>query len=340
MLTCIHSTVAAILLALCLISCAQALDAPSEDSKKGGGKALKNEFITLGTRGGPITSAKRSQPANALLIDDKAYLVDVGDGTAGQLAKAGIPLDAVQGIFISHLHFDHTGGLAAILGLRYQTSARHPLTIYGPPGTKETVEGLFQFMAPMMRAGYAVPGAPPLPSPQDKTIIIEMSEGKPIDIDGMRITAIENTHFSFKPGSKAHKENKSFAFRFDLKDRSIVFTGDTGPSENVEKLAKGADLLVSEMMDIDFTMENLKRSNTTRKRPVPEKVLAGIYKHLRDHHVTAKQVGEMAKRAGVKSVVVTHFSGKEDAQSLKAYTDEIAKNFTGKAIIADDLQRF
>lgn len=297
-------------------------------------------FITLGTAGGPVLDRNRSQPANALVTDEHVYLIDVGDGAAVQLAKTGIPLRSVDAIFISHLHFDHTGGLAAILGLRYQTSAREPLTIYGPPGTKESVEGIFAFMVPEMRVGYAVPGARRAPTPQETTIVVELTPNVAYNVNSMTVVAVENTHYTLPAGSEEAKLNKSYAFRFDLPDRSIVFTGDTGPSENIEKLAQGADLLVSEMMDIPLTIENIRRSNAKRVTPVPDKALESVFQHLQQHHVSAQQVGEMAASAGVKAVVVSHFAGKEDAQSQADYVAKISAVYDGDVNIAKDLDRY
>ncbi len=282
---------------------------------------------------------RRSQPSNILLTDSGNYLIDVGDGAASQLGKAKVPLRSVDSIFISHLHFDHIGGLPAIMGLRYQINAKKPLTIYGPPGTKETVDGIFAYMAPHMRVGYAVPGAPRPPTPQETTVVVEVVPGETFEVNGMTVKAVENSHFSLPEGSEAAELNKSYAYRFDLPDRSIVYTGDTGPSEAIEELARGADLLVSEMMDVPFIVDNLRRDNAKREFPAPDKVMDGVAKHLSDHHVTAKQVGEMAARAGVKEVVVTHFAGKEDAQSLEHYKADIAKGFNGEVSIASDMEK-
>jgi ribonuclease BN (tRNA processing enzyme) len=60
----------------------------------------------------------------------------------------------------------------------------------------------------------------------------------------IKVTAVENSHFNFPPESPGHGKYKSYAPRFDTPDRSIVFTSDTGPSEAVSTLAKGADMLV------------------------------------------------------------------------------------------------
>ena len=122
-------------------------------------QAPATHWITLGTQGGPMPSSARSQPANVLLTRERAYLVDVGDGAAEQLAKAGIPLGEVRAVLLSHLHFDHTAGLLGVLGLRYQTSIYAPLKIYGPPGTKDLVDGLLAAMLPTAHSGYGMPGS-------------------------------------------------------------------------------------------------------------------------------------------------------------------------------------
>ena len=104
-------------------------------------EAPRNEFITLGTIAGPVSNATRAQPANALTVNDDLYLVDAGDGAVGQLAKVGFRVEEVDGLFISHLHFDHTGGVLAVLGLQSQLNAKKPLKVFGPPGTKTFIDG-------------------------------------------------------------------------------------------------------------------------------------------------------------------------------------------------------
>jgi len=298
--------------------------------------APQTQFVTLGTMGGPVPDGQRSQPANAIVRGAGVYLVDAGDGTVGQLARAGLPLPSVRAVFLSHLHIDHIGGLAAILGLRNQTEARTVLTVYGPPGTREMVAGLVASLQPSAKAGYGIPGKPW--SPPEKTVtVIELRDGDTIRLDDMTIRAAQNTHYDFAPGSSDDRNYKSFALRFDMPDRSIAYTGDTGPSPAVERLAAGADLLVSEMIDIDATMDRVGRNSPK----MPADIKATMARHLTTHHLTPRDVGELAKRAGVKAVVVTHLAGgTPDKRPTGTYVDAIRQSFTGPVTIANDLDRF
>lgn len=293
-------------------------------------------FITLGTMGGPVPSPSRSQPANALVYQGKVYLVDAGDGTVQQLARAGIMLPRVRAVFISHLHADHTGGLSAVLALRNQTNQRDPITVYGPPGTRELVAGMIASMQPAARVGYGIPGQPWAP-PADTVTVIELGDGERTSLEGITVTAAQNSHYDFAPGSVEDRNYKSLSFRFDLPGRSIVYTGDTGPSAAVEKLAKGADLLVSEMIDMGGTMANVARNSPD----MPPQAKQQLEQHLSTHHLTPEAVGQLASRAGVKALVITHFAaGTPDPARTKGYIAEIARLYSGPVTLANDLDRF
>lgn len=293
-------------------------------------------WVTLGTMGGPMPFKGRSQPANALVWQREAWLVDCGDGATGQLAKAGLPPRAADVVFISHLHFDHTAGLAGLIGLRFQTSAPGKLAIYGPPGTRVLVDGIIASMKPAAQAGYGLPGAPAV-NPADTVTVHEMADGESVTIKGVTVSAVQNSHYSFTPGSAQDRAYKSYSYRFDLPGRSIVYTGDTGPSAAVERLGKGADVLVSELIDVEATIALVRKVTPN----LSDSEMQSMQKHLTDHHLTAEQVGDMAAKMGAKHVVVTHLAG---ATGLPGRTTDYAAIIAARAHtgvdIASDLDRF
>lgn len=293
-------------------------------------------WITLGTQGGPIPLKARSQPANVLLTRDGSYVVDAGDGVTEQLAKANVPLGQVKAVVLSHLHFDHTAGLFGIISLRWQTSIYSPLVIYGPPGTKQLIDGILAAMGPAVEAGYAYPGELHRPFEPGITVI-EIRDGASFDLGATHVRAAKNTHYTFAPGSAEDRKFESLSLRFEAPGRTIAYTGDTGPSRATETLAAGADLLVSEMIDFDRTVAEVRRASPN----MPPAALAGLQTHLRDHHLTPRQVGELARAAKVKAVVVTHISAPDlDAGRTLEYLRGIGANYAGPVVIAHDLDEF
>jgi ribonuclease BN (tRNA processing enzyme) len=313
---------AAALSALLITTTLNAADAPAAQPA--------NQFITLGTHGGPVSDRNRSEPANALIVGRAVYLVDAGDGAVQQLARAGFSVAAVRAVFISHIHIDHTGGLFGVLGLRQQMGAGGKITVYGPPGIKAMVTGLLAAIEPEARSGYGVPGEDYV-APESLVDVVELPDGAKVKFDGFTLTAAENTHYSFPKGSDMAKRYGSLSFRFDLADRSIVYTGDTGPSDAVTRLANGADLLVSELIDPKF----IETFSTKQKRS------REMHEHLTDHHINPDQVGQMAAKAKVKRVVITHLvAGRDPNVDTAPYVAGVKKWFDGPVEIADDLNRY
>jgi ribonuclease BN (tRNA processing enzyme) len=186
-------------------------------------------------------------------------------------------------------------------------------------------------------AGYGVPGEVIIP-PENTVEVIEIRDGAHVSLDGFTVTAAENSHYSFPAGSDMDKRFDSLSFRFDLPDRSIVYTGDTGPSDRVTALAKGADVLVSELIDGQVAGSLVPPANATE---AANKRFEVMKQHLSTHHLTPEQIGKMASEAKVGRVVITHLvpSRKPDV-TTESYVAEIHKSYSGPVEIADDLNRY
>lgn len=295
---------------------------------------MVSKFITLGTQGGPNVDPKRSQPANLLRVGQEPVVIDAGDGTAERLAQAGVNVSSVRTIFLSHLHLDHTAGMQALIGLRWMTNAPGMLTVYGPPGTDALVSGLLASMAPAQAAGFGYPGSS-MPDAAAGIRVVELRGDLPVLLPWGKIRAVRNSHYSFAHDTPEAEKNVSLSYRFELPDRVIVYTGDTGESDAVATLAKGADLLVSEVIDLDYFYAHPPFAPGT-----PDAVRNGVMRHLEEHHLTPAQVGRIASAAHVAKVVLTHLSGCEDQANPTRCISGVRAAYSGPVEQAEDLKVF
>ena len=293
------------------------------------------KFITLGTAGGPTPKPHRMPPAHAVAYDGVTILVDCGEGAFQQLRRAGFDPKQVHELFITHHHFDHIGSLFACLGLNMMMHRDKPMNIYGPPGTSEILEHLIAACDIPQATGYGVPGQT-LPHPRDFIVSRDIQPGDVFDIDGTRISCCENTHYRSED-QFGNKGPVSLSYRFDMPDRSMVFTGDTGPCRALEDLAKGADLLVGELFDADIVIKHLRARNPD----MSDKALQQMSQHFTEHHLTPEDLGELASRAGVKQLVAVHipFHTKSAGEDAK-YVKRISAKFSGSVTISEDLAAY
>jgi ribonuclease BN (tRNA processing enzyme) len=167
-----------------------------------------------------------------------------------------------------------------------------------------------------------------------KVAVVEIVDGEKFSVDDVKITAAENSHYGFQPGTANYKAYQSLSFRFDMSDRSIMFTGDTGPSDAVQELAKGADLLVSEITDPDAELASLKAERTD----IPFFAYPVLKKHFEVQHLTADAVGKLAAGAGVRSLVLTHNPMPDNLIPQARVT--ITKHYGGPVAFAKDLDNY
>jgi ribonuclease BN (tRNA processing enzyme) len=155
----------------------------------------------------------------------------------------------------------------------------------------------------------------------------------------VKVTAVENTHFHFQPGTPPYGKYKSYSYRFETPDRVVFFTGDTGPSDAVVELAKGADLYVTETTSPEGVVEVFKKSGIWQAKTPAEQ--EGFLRHMHEEHVTPEDIGKMAAKAGVKAVVMTHLGPSTNPdEEYQRYVDEAKKYYSGPITLAKDLMKF
>jgi len=292
-------------------------------------------LITLGTAAGPSTRPERAQSSNLLTVNGTHYIVDAGDGVARRLAQAGINTREVGTIFITHHHDDHTAGLGTLMSLAWNRQRTKPIHVYGPPRTEELVKAAVQYFTISAEIRIAEGG---------RTIPIaqvffghDVGTGVIYQDANIKVTAVENTHFAFHKGPAAGK-HKSYSYRFETPARVIVFTGDTGPSDAVTELAKGADLLVTETSSAEDRKQNM--INNGRWQAMTPAEQAGIMRQVTQGHMTLDVIGRMATDAKVKTVVLTHLTNRFGTDDYTPWAQEVKKHFSGQVLVAKDLMEF
>ncbi len=275
----------------------------------------------------------RAQSSNLLLVEGKPILVDSGAGVLRQLKLAGFNATDIETVVISHLHQDHISGLGALLGLRWQQTARKDLTIYGPPGIDKVVKGLLDAMQPSIAVAEHEPMAGTDPNKIVHVKIVK--SGDTFDIGGVQVKAIQNSHFDEEPTKHMENGTESLSYRFTYKNYSIGFTGDTGPCAQCAELFKEADMLVSEVLDLP------KMEVFIKGLPMPDKFKRSMVEHFKIQHLTPQEAGKLATEFGVKTLVFTHIGvpGPTD-KFLDDLIGGAQETFKGKVLVAHDMDKF
>lgn len=268
----------------------------------------------IGTQGGPGVTVQRAGPSSLLTIRGKNYLIDAGIGAARRLAEAKVPLANLSVIFITHPHNDHTADLPGILAL--YAGRQHPLEIIGPPRIADFVAGVRRILS-INEEIRAEQGGASVADAEAMYKSREVQPGLVYSDENVKVTAKENAHFHFQAGSKA-SANKSYAYRFQTPHKVIVFTGDTGEDPTLAKFAEGADILICEMVS----------PSVLRGRLLTDF-------HMVHEHLSPTQVGQLARDAKVKMLVLSHLVGADPAD-----VTEIKKWYSGEVVLGEDLKVF
>lgn len=297
-------------------------------------KTGDTRLILLGTGGGPTPLPGRNQPASVLVVKGTPYVIDAGNGVARQLMRAGIGTHEVGHIFVTHHHDDHTADLGTLMGLAYSNGRTTESQAWGPPGTEEMVRAFAAYFGPSSRVRRAFSGGKGAPEELFRGHDIN-GAGEVYRDDKVAVSCVENTHYP-NAGRKDGRHYLSLSYRFETADRVVVFSGDTSSSEALTELARDADVLVHEVIDAQRTAELFKAKFARQGRP-PEAAKALIEKVI-SIHATQEEVGQIAARANVGTLVLNHFvPGYDPQETDEDWTAGVRKHFDGKVIVGTDL---
>lgn len=277
----------------------------------------KSRLILLGTGGGPTPKPNRSAPAQVIMVGDRAYVIDCGDGVARQLVMAGISLSSLSGLFITHHHSDHNADYGNLLLLSWAANLSKPVQAWGPPPLKRMTQLFLELNHVDISTRIADEGRPSL---ADMIVPHEISTGGLVMQDqGVKVTAALVDHPPISP---------AFAYRFDCPDRSIVLSGDTRASDRLIALARGADILVHEALYLP-ALEQLIATEPNAK---------SLREHLLASHTPVADVGRVATEAGVKTLVLSHLvPGGYPFIKDEVWLEAVRPYFSGTIIIGRDL---
>jgi ribonuclease BN (tRNA processing enzyme) len=287
-------------------------------SPSGFAQAPRTRLVLLGTGGGPRVTAKgRAKPATLIIVNNVPYVVDCGDGVALQLVRAGVALDALRYVFITHHHSDHNLDYGNLIYDAWAAGLRTPVDAYGPAPLKVITETYWQLNRFDIETRIADEGRIDL---RKLVTAHEFSEPGPVMQNAdVRVSCARVRHPPIK---------EAYAYRFDCADRSIVISGDTTVSPELVALAKGADVLVCEAMHLGG-LENLLKK-------VPN--AATLREHLLASHIVTEDIGKLAAEAGVKTLVLSHLVPSDDPSITDAMWEEgVRKHYGGTIVVGRDL---
>jgi len=295
------------------LSAAAALTAPAAFAQAA---KPRTRIVFLGTKGGPRVGLGRSNPANLVVVNDTPFVIDCGMGVSRQLVAAGVPLETVRYIFISHHHSDHNLEYGNLVYNAWATGLSTPIHSFGPKGIEAMTKTFFELNRFDIETRIEDEGRPDL----RKLLIAKdiTEDGVVLQTAGVKITAFRTPHPPI---------TDNFAYKFETPDGVVVFSSDTNYNPQLAEFAKRADVLVHEALYLPWVDRLVTRVKNG----------ATLKKHLLESHTAAEDVGRIADAANVKVLVMSHLVPDDPDVTDDDWRSEAAKNFKGRIVVARDL---
>jgi ribonuclease Z len=266
--------------------------------------------ITLLGTGSPIPDANRAGPSTLVQSAGASLLVDCGRGVLMRLTAAGLLPPMLHAVLVTHLHSDHLSDLNDVITTHWIMSpVSTPLELYGPPRLQEVVDGLLAMLAPDI--GYRIAHHDDL-TEGPIVNVTEVAPGDEFEVGSAAIRVGATDHRPVEP---------TVAYRVEDDGRSAVLGGDGVPCEGLDELCRGADAYVQTVLREDIV------------RMVPN----ARFQDILDYHSSVQDAARTAARAGVGTLVLTHYIPGLAAGQEGEWRALAAEHFSGRVVLGDDL---
>ncbi|HCB37490.1 MAG TPA: ribonuclease Z [Acidimicrobiaceae bacterium] len=293
--------------------------------------------VTLGGTGSPLPDAARAGPMTLVEAGPDAdadaaaggqgapagtastgnptrLMFDAGRGAVMRLAAAGLFPVQLDAVLLTHLHSDHICALNDVITTHWVMTLdpQHRLPIYGPRRTTEMVDGLMAMLAPDVEFRLAhhrdLEWAP-------QHDVVEVAPGDTFSLGDAAVTVGRTSHAPVEP---------SVGYRVACGGASVVIAGDGVPCDELDELCAGADAYVQTVLRPELV------------RAMPSKRLQDIL----EYHSSVADAAQTAARAGVRTLVLTHYLPQMAPGAEQEWRDIAAEHFDGEVVVGDDLTSF
>jgi len=275
--------------------------------------------VTITGSGTPLMVPGRAGPGALVEIERGVKLqFDTGRATTLRLTEAGVALPDLDAVFITHHHSDHMVGLADLAmswWLEQWGEATPPLPLIAPLGQATTIAGrVLDVWRDEMTMRAAHTGRKNNASIEVRPFVVEDEPKVVFATDDVEVFAVQVRHEPVIP---------AVAYRIDAPAGAVVISGDTAVCQSLERLARGATVLVQEVF---------------RASAVPDGFLSDP-EAIAEYHSDPREIGEMADRAGVGTIMLTHvIPPPQSAEDKVGIVNDIRRGgYRGPVVVADDL---
>ena len=297
------------------------------------GAAGRTQLYLLGAQGGQSRATLTGSdihagPSVLLVVDGAGYLMDAGAGALLRLGQAGFDPTMIRHVFMTHHHQDHNADLGNIIGFGWTTGPQaHPgqrLDVWGPPGTLAYRRGYEHATAISIHDNEVNLGK----TPSFRSYL--RCHEFPITgaIRSRPVTVMRNSAVTVSAIRVNHGQVPTVAYRFKTPDLDVVFSGDRGDlGDRFVALAKGADVLFHEIIDIDVVVSTLKA----------QKAPAGYIRHMQQDHSAPAFVGRTATAAKAPKLVLYHLVPANPQITDPDWTSLVSPHYAGEIVVGQDL---